>query len=141
MIGLAGVLAWAAWQHIYKGVSIEAIYPPAVNFLFWWFVAWAILMAAFSLSVIITTAFGVSSLHRGILKGIGIGVGGSILGIIVLLLSYGALIFGTFILKGALVNNTWDIWRLIFGGALLGIGLCLNRTSSSLSSSKKSDDD
>jgi len=141
MIGLAGVVAWSAWQYIH-GVSLKAIYPPAVNFLFWWFVAWAILTAVIYLIVLIGGSIGFSlsssSFLRGIFTGLGIGLAGSVVGAIGLLIGYGALIFGTFILKGALVNNTWDIGRLIFGGALVIIGLCLN---TSKKSSSKSDDD
>ena len=130
MIGLAVAVAWSAWQYLH-GVSIKAIYPPAVNFLFWWFVALAILAAVIWLTMTILAAVGFSqgpfnTFIQGIFTGIGVGFAGTVLGIIGLLLGYGILIFGTFILKGALVNNTWDIGRLTFGGVLVIIGLYLN---------------
>lgn len=142
MVGLVLTLLWSAWQY-YHGVPIEGFWLSAVNFLFWWYVAWAILMGLIYLvlTILMSLGLGASGFENfGPLGGaLGL-IGGGCAGIFMLglsfLLHYGCLIFGTVMLREALVGNTWNIGTLVFGLILVAVGLFFSRSSGSKKTSE-----
>lgn len=144
MVGLVLALLWGAWGY-FHGAELTAIYHPAVTFMYHWYVVWAIIAGLFYLILIILMSLGVGAHGFDSLGFVGgvIGlIGGGLFGILALgikyVMQYGCLIFGTLLLNGALVENTWDNTRLIFGCVLLVVGLLASRSSSSSSSSSSS---
>lgn len=141
MFGLILALLWSGWQ-LMHGAALMALFPGAVNFLYWWYLVWAIITGLIYLVALVFLVLGVGIVgfdKLGIFGGaVGL-LGSGIIGIILLGLSWlaGSVlpIIGALLLKDAIVNGEWDYTRLIFGFVLIIVGIIASRSGSSHSSS------
>ncbi|KXK08161.1 MAG: hypothetical protein UZ21_OP11001000770 [Microgenomates bacterium OLB22] len=141
MVGVVLALLYTAYKAITGHVDPET-YLAATNFLFYWYIwtsaIYAILIVGIS---IIVPLFGIaigrdSGGIIGGLLGALVGGGLSLLIIILGLLGRGTLILGAYLMHSAYtVSNGWNNTQLIFGIGLLVVGLILNKSFSSSSSS------
>lgn len=143
MTGLVLALLYSGWQYLH-GVPVDAFYPAATNFLFWWYVVMAVIVGMFYIGITLLMSVGLmsSGLESAGIVGalLSMTIGGAAVTLIVLvsyLLNFGSLIIGTVLLQSAYVGGHWDAVRVVFGGLLVIVGILVGSSRTSSSSSKK----
>ncbi|MBI5421004.1 MAG: hypothetical protein HZA35_01690 [Parcubacteria group bacterium] len=140
MFGLVLAVLYAAYLYAITKAPQEVAYLNSSNFLFWWYVVWAVVTGAFLVVMILGFLFvgGVGGAMSGGPLGafLGLGAGGAISGLLVLggVINNVLFVGGAYLLHSALVHQatgyTWDMGRLVIGGLLLLIGILSTRSSS-----------
>ncbi len=155
MIGVIIALVMAGWKYFISHQTANVIFLSTTNFLFWWFVITSAIIVAIYLVVALLTIAGMTiggagvgagAEKSGVLGGIFGGIfgllGGSALSaiaLVLILIARGLLIFGVYLAYHSLImtdgNLEWNVSKLILGIVLFLIGLIMNKSSGSSSSS------
>lgn len=141
MVGLIFSLFYFGWSYFVSNDALIPTYQSATNFLFWWYVVFAVIMGLFYLVISI-----LGSLVLGLKGAESFGSFGGVLGLVgggtaltTLLavnyaINYGSLLFGAHLLRTAWTGETWDTVRVAFGVLLLLVGIIVGRSRSASSS-------
>lgn len=129
MFGLVIALLYAAFMPLFQSLPMEAVYLSATAFLYHWYLLWAIVLGAFVCTFALVPLVGGTA--AGAMKG---GVIGAALGFLLgggaSLLIVGVFMFrrllylgGSYLLSTALVDNVWNVPRVVIGALLLLVAL------------------
>jgi len=145
MLGVFIALLIAGWKHFISHQAAEAIFLSATHFLLWWFIITTIILAVIYLILTILIALGITvagAEKGGVIGGILGFLGGSALNFLILIVfavARGLLIFGISLVHNSLIMTDgtpeWNVGKLILGIVLFIIGLIMNKSSKSSSSS------
>ncbi len=145
MLGVFIALIIAGWKYFISHQAAEVVFLSATNFLFWWFIITTIILAVIYLILTVLIALGITvagAKSGGVIGGILGFLGGSVLNVILLIVfvvARGLLIFGVYLVHHSLTMTggtpEWNVGKLILGIVLFLIGLIMNKSSKSSSSS------
>lgn len=145
MIGLILSLLWSAYAYFIGGTPFTEVYTGATNFLFWWYIAWAVVMGLFVIVMWALVSLGLGAKGNeefGFIGGLlGLTAGGGCIGVVLLVafvINEGALILGSWLLRTAMVDGQFDPVRVAFGIGLVLVGILVGAGRSSASASSRS---
>ena len=143
MVGLILALLYFGWSYFISHNALIPTYEAATNFLFWWYVVFAVIMGLFYLVISILGSLGLGlkgaenfGSFGGLLGFFGGGTALTLLLAVSYAINYGSLLFGTHLLRTAWTGESWDTVRVAFGVLLLLVGIIVGRSRSSSSSKK-----
>lgn len=159
MYGIVLAFLYAGILCAFEGMGAALAYVHATNFLFWWYVAWSVILSVFMglFCILFTLGGGLAGAARlrqnnrgplsmiGFLLGLGGGGALSLLFIFAFAVRRALYVVGAYLLSTALLVHEvsgqvaceWNSLRLVLGGLLILVAI-LTKSKSSSSSNKES---